>query len=129
MQQKVLIVLLASLFSIAIIFGGCPKPIGVAYKTVVGSKAFLDSVKASHPECTKPENTNLKLCVLLVQATSAKDLLIDAGEIFCGGQGFEKGGACNPPSKGTPGYQIAVDKLNAAIQSYEQIEKNLKGVL
>lgn len=125
MRQKLSLLLLSSL-----LLGGCTPIEKVAYRTVVGAKGFLDSVKQAHPECTNPVTPSPRICVLLVQATSAKDLLIDAGEAYCSGQGFGQPGIpCNAPKKGTPEYQIAIDKLNGALANYEQTEKDLKGII
>lgn len=99
-----------------------------SYNIVVGAKAFLDSVKLAHPECVTTANTSI--CQKLNQATKAKDLLIDAGEVYCGGAGFETGKTpCNPPAKGTAALQTATDKLSAAMTAYKQIEADLKGAI
>ena len=106
---------------------GCPKVERSAYNTVVGSKAFLDSIKAKHPECATGATSTV--CVYLKKATSAKDLLIDVGEAYCSGTSFDQGLACSPPIKGTPGYDIAIGKLKAALAGYQQAETDLRGVL
>jgi len=116
-------VLLASSFFLT----GCPKPERVAYETAVGAKAFLGSMQKAHPECAIASVTPTALCGNLARAVAAKDLLIDAGEIYCGGPSFDvDGGACDPPAKGTLGYQIARDKLQAAIRNYTQAEADLR---
>lgn len=108
---------------------GCTPIEKTAYRVAVGSKVFLDSIKKAHPECTQAMQTVPKICTLLVQATAAKDLLIDAGETYCGGGTFETGGACNPPKKSDSKYQIALTKLQAALSNYEQTEKDLRGAI
>lgn len=123
MRYKIVLILVP----LILLLSGCPKLERNAYNTVVASKAFLDSVKNNHPECST--DTLTRTCKLLRQATSAKDLLIDAGEEYCSGGQFETGGPCNPPTKGTPAYQIATDKLRAALASYNAIERDLKGAL
>jgi len=65
----------------------------------------------------------------LAKAIAAKDLLIDAVEVYCAGPEFNGGGKCDPPAKGTPAYDQVIAKLNAALASYEQSETDLKGVL
>jgi hypothetical protein len=107
---------------------GCPKIEKDAYLAATGAKAFLDSVKSKHPECNQP-NTTGDTCDYLRKAIAAKDVLIDAGEIYCGSAVFDNGGACTPPDKKSPAYQTAQDKLRAALQSYEQVEKDLRTVL
>ena len=99
----------------------------IAYKTVVGAKAFLDSIKKDHPECI---SSSTDLCNLLRQATFAKDLLIDAGEAFCSGGSFGQPlAACNVPDQTTNAYNIAYDKLSGALNNYKKIETDLRGVV
>lgn len=105
---------------------GCPKPEQVAYSTAVGAKAFLDSLEGKHPECSTEVSTT---CAKIARAVRAKDLLIDAGEIYCNGPDFATGGKCNPPDKNSPAYQQALTKLNAAVNSYKQAEADLKGAI
>lgn len=127
MNRKVLAFLSAGIFS-AISFSlvGCPKIEKDAYLAATGAKAFLDDLKTKHPECS---TTNNELCEYIRKATAAKDALIDAGEIYCSNSAFSTGGACSPPSKSTPAYKTAQDKLQAALQNYEQIEKDLKAAV
>lgn len=105
----------------------CTPPERRAYEVVVAAKSFIDSEKAQHPECNSASTSNI--CVDLVKATNAKDALIDAAEVYCSGTSFETGGPCQPPVKGTPAYDQAVAKLNAAIAIYNQAEANVKGAL
>jgi hypothetical protein len=106
---------------------GCPAVEKTAYNTVIAAKAFTDKVKSQHPECNTGNAS--ALCATLIKAVAAKDTLIDSVEIYCAGPSFNGGGACQPPAKGTPAYIQATNKLNAALVSYEQLEKDLKGVL
>jgi hypothetical protein len=109
---------------------GCSPVERQAYRTVVAAKAFLDAEKKAHPECSATDVTNVgALCDDLRKATAAKDVLIDALEVYCSGADFENGGACQPPTKGTPAQTQAVAKLKAALAYYEQTETDLKGVL
>ena len=109
---------------LATFLAGCTPLERTAYNTIVASKAFLDKEKMQHPECaTTPETT---VCHDLTQAVGAKDSLISALEVYCSGPQFESGGACQAPAKGTPAAQQAADKLNAAIQNYNQIQADLK---
>jgi hypothetical protein len=105
---------------------GCTPVEKQAYDVIVGAKAFLDTAKAQHSECPATQST---VCIQLRQATAAKDLLIDALEIYCSGPQFENGGACNPPAKGTPAADQATAKLKAAISSYNQTANDLKGII
>ncbi len=116
--------LLASLGS-----AGCPKPEQDAYRTVVGAKAFIDSVKSKHPECGVSSSS--ALCADLRRATSAKDVLIDAGEIYCNVAVFGDADKtpCMPTPKGTPGASAALATLRNAIANYERLETNLKAVI
>lgn len=98
-----------------------------SYETVVAAKAFLDKAKSLHPECTT--GTTSTVCVDLAKATAAKDAMIDVMETLCAGPNFNNGLACDFPKKGAPGYQQAIDKLNAAILNYNQTATDLKGVL
>ena len=108
-----------------LILAGCTPVERTAYNTIVAAKAFLDQEKLSHPECTTATTT---ICVDLKKAVAAKDLMIDALEVYCAGPTFDTGtGACNAPAKGTAAYTQAVAKLNAAIANYNQTASDLKG--
>jgi hypothetical protein len=113
---------------LVLLLTACTSVEKAAYSTVVAAKAFLDSVKSKHPECGAAANLS-PLCVDLRKATDAKDLLIDAGEIYCGGAQFDNGAPCQPPAKGTPKGSEMTAKLKAALSGYSQTEKNLRGVL
>lgn len=114
---------------------GCEPIERTAYDIVVTSKASLVSFRSHHPECAFNVRTGLSqvtgnpLCAANNKLTSAKDLIIDAAIIYCAGAQFESGGTCNPPSKGSPAYQQAYDKLSAAIAGYDQTAADLKGVI
>lgn len=122
-MRKLLAIILLS----ALALTACTSTEKAAYNTVVAAKAFLDSVKSKHPECGTG-NTSV-ICGNLKRATAAKDLLIDAGEIYCGGAQFDKGGPCQPPAKGTPQAPQMLAKLKAALSGYNQTENDLRGVL
>lgn len=108
----------------------------VAYRTVVASKAFLDSVKSKHPECftrgiggrgfvpTFSGTSTSTLCVDLTKATAAKDALIDAGEVYCGVATFgnDDKTPCHP-------VKSAEATLQNALANYTQAEKDLKAVI
>lgn len=113
---------------LALFAASCNTPVEkTAYETVVGAKAFTDSIKAHHPECvTGPASSTT--CVLLARAIAAKDTIIDAAEVACAGPNFDNGGACDFPKKGTPGYDQAVAKINSAIANYNQIAGDLKSL-
>jgi hypothetical protein len=117
---------LVGILGLAIVIAGCPKVERDAYNTAVVAKAFLDTEKKAHPECVPGATTTI--CVDLTKAVAAKDVLLDALTIYCGGPNFATGGACDAPKKGTPGAQQAVDKLNAAVANYKQVQADLKGV-
>jgi|SRR5271157_3945262 len=121
------IVSLISVISLLLCLSVCTPVERQAYRTIVSAKAFLDSEKSQHPECATTPNTNI--CQLLKQATSAKDALIDAVNIYCASDSFDNGGPCTPPTKGTPAAQVATDKLKAAIASYNQIYLDIKGAI
>lgn len=123
--MKKVLLMLAVLSSLSVV--SCSPVEKQAYNVVVGSKAFLDAMKVKHPECSQGSTSNL--CGYLAQATNAKDFVIDTLEIYCSGAQFETGGACNPPAKGTPAYQVATDKLKSALANYNQVEKDLRGVI
>lgn len=130
---------------VAIGSAGCPQlspTERIAYETVVASKAFIDKTKTQHPECVNVagvagQNATLTVntstvCTSLTRAVAAKDLLIDVVEALCAGPNFSAAGdlgACDFPKKGTPGYQQAADKVNAAIAGYNQAATDLKGAL
>lgn len=107
---------------------GCTPVEKVAYNTAVGAKAFLDSIKAKHPECATAMTT---LCSDLRKATAAKDLLIDAGEAYCNEATFAATDktACAPAPKGTAASSQAITALNSAIASYNQASADLKAVV
>lgn len=108
---------------------GCTPVEKTAYRLVVGSNAFIKSVKANHPECaTNPQTT---VCIDLRKASGAKDLLIDAGEAYCNESAFNVTDTtpCTPSPKGTAAYSQAQSALKAAISGYEQAESDLKAVI
>lgn len=111
----------------AVLVGGCTALEKSAYNTIVASNAFLKKVKAQHPECATGAAS--KVCTLTAQATSAKDALIDATEVYCASPAFDQGGACTPPAKGTLASQQAIAKLQAAIAAYNQTAKDLQGAM
>jgi hypothetical protein len=111
---------------IVLILSGCTPIERTAYNTVVGAKAFLDSEKKQHPECATTPGSSV--CTNIVKAVAAKDALIDAITVYCSGPDFNTGGACNPPAKGTPAATQATAKLKAAIDNYNQIASDLKGL-
>lgn len=109
---------------------GCAPIERQAYRTFVGAKAFLDSVKKVHPECASGAVS--QVCSVLAKATAAKDSIIDAAEVYCASPSFDATkdpGECSPPAKGTPANDQAVAKLKAAISMYNQMSADLKGVL
>jgi len=107
---------------------GCTPVERTAYSLVVGSKAFLDSVKAKHPECASAMTT---LCSDLRKATAAKDLLVDAGRAYCNNAQYAATDTtpCAPAPRGTPALSQATAALKFAISGYEQAEKDLKAVI
>src|SRR5262245_40186864 len=106
-----------------LLVAGCSPLERQAYNTIIGAKAFLDSMKSQHPECSTANST---LCDTLKRATAGKDALITAIEVYCSGPQFEAGGACNAPAKGTPAAQQAADKLKSAIANYESLESDVR---
>jgi hypothetical protein len=112
---------------LAVLVAACTPLERQAYETVVASKAFLDSVKAKHPECAT--GATATVCIDLAKATAAKDALIDAVEIYCAGPDFNSGKQCNPPAKGSPAAVQATAKVQAALAAYNQTATDLKGVL
>lgn len=104
---------------------GCTAVERDAYNTAVAAKAFLDTEKKAHPECTPGTST---VCVDIAKAVAAKDVLLDALTVYCSGPDFSTGGACNAPAKGTTAATQAAAKLQAAIANYKQIAADLKGL-
>ena len=117
---------IALLLSLAVVISGCTPLERQAYNTVVAAKAFIASMKSQHPECSSSAST---LCTDLTKATAAKDALIDAAEVYCGGANFDNGSTCQPPNKGTSASQQAADKLKAAMAQFNQAQADLKGVV
>jgi len=114
------------LLIVAVTLAGCTPLERQAYNVAVGAKAFLDSEKASHPECSTGATSTL--CVDIAKAVAAKDVLLDALTVYCSGPAFASGGACNPPAKGTPASTQAAAKLQAAISGYNQTAADIKAV-
>ena len=123
--------IIAFVLSAVVLTAGCPTFEKTAYNTVVAAKAFTDKEKALHPECASATavSSGNATCANLAKATSAKDALIDAIEVYCAGPKFNGGGACDPPAKGTPAATQAIAKLQAALSAYSQSEADLKAVL
>lgn len=122
--------------SLAVFAISCTPIERTTYRIIVASKGFLDSERAAHPECigglavlgdvAAPSKT----CSAVARAIAAKDLLIDAAEVYCASPTFSSGtGVCTPPQKGTPAYAQASDKLQAAISVYRLAETDLKGLV
>lgn len=95
-----------------------------AYDVVAGAKGYLDSERKQHPECATVPASDV--CTRISQAVGAKDLIIDALSVYCGGPNFSNGGACDPPAKGTPAATQATAKLQSAISGYNIIAADLK---
>jgi hypothetical protein len=112
----------------AILVVGCTAVEVTAYRTIVGAKAFIGSEKQAHPECADASNTSA-LCVDLQKATAAKDVMIDAEEVYCAGPQFDTGNGPCTPSSDPNTKAVAAQKVAAAISSYNQILADLKGVL
>lgn len=106
-----------------------------AYNVVVAGKASLVSFRAAHPECRFDAKSGLSsvtsnsFCVANNKLTSAKDLVIDAAEVYCSSTNFENGGTCNPPAAGTTAFTQAAAKLQAAVAGYKQSATDLKGII
>lgn len=110
------------LLCIVPLLSGCSPLETQAYRAIVGAKAFIDAEHKIHPECTA--TATQEPCTYLVRAAAAKDLMIDAAEVYCSGPQFEAGGKCQPPSKGTAAYDMATAKLKAAISTYSQAQSD-----
>lgn len=108
---------------VCLMLTACPKLEQQAYRTVVGANAFIKSVRTAHPECA---TSTSNVCATLTQATAAKDSLIDAVELYCGGPSFDAGGPCQAPAKGTAASTQAVDKLQAALGAWNVASSDLK---
>jgi hypothetical protein len=106
-------------------------PERAAYDTIVAAKGFLDSEYRGHPECKTNTTaaTSSTVCLNLSRAVGAKDALIDATEVYCGGNEFEGGGPCVPPTSDTPAAAQAIARLNAAIANYQQTEADVRKVV
>lgn len=126
-QTRVLLFLIPYMLTL-VFLSGCPRIERDAYLAAVGAKAFLGSEYGKHQECLQP-NPKGDICEYLGMAVKAKDLLVDAGEVYCGGPGFLEGGACHPPQKSDSHYQVVHERLVVALTNYEQIEKDLKALL
>lgn len=109
-----------------VILAGCTPLEISAYRTIVGAKAFLDNEKKAHPECATATSI---VCTDLAKATAAKDALIDAAEVYCSGPQFDTANGPCTPSSDPNKKALAAQKLNAAIANYNQILKDVKGVL
>lgn len=128
--------MIAFTLAVCLTMASCTPLERTAYRVVVTSKGFLDSERAAHPDCINGASvvgdvvTPSKVCSELARAVAAKDLLIDAAEVYCASPTFSSGtGVCTPPKKGTPAYQQASDKLQAAISVYSLAAKDLKGAI
>ena len=126
MHKRHKIAVLSLFIPMMLFVSGCPAVERDAYNTAVAAKAFLDTERKAHPECVA--GSTGQLCTTIVKAVAAKDVLLDALTVYCGGPNFASGGACDAPKKGTPGAQQAIDKLNAAIANYKVIQADLKGL-
>lgn len=122
-----------------VLISGCPQLSPVerqAYNLFTGTKASLVQYRSTHTECAPfdsvtglSSHVEIKACADNNRITSGKDALIDAAEVYCSGKDFEANGACNPPNKTDPLFPQAKAKLQAAIDSLNQITKDVKGTV
>lgn len=116
-------------------FTACTSIERQAYRTFVSAKAFIDAERKVHPECG-PQAV-APVCSALNRATAAKDLIIDAANVYCAGPQFDStdlqlpssAKLCQPAKKGTPAADQALAKLHAALAAYAQTEIDLKNAL
>lgn len=99
-----------------------PQPIqATAMDVAATAKGYLDEAKKHHPECA-PGVTAPAVCGVLDRGTKAKDLLIDAVNVYCGSAEYDKGDvACTPNAS-------AEDKLSSALTNMNQIMGDVKSV-
>lgn len=129
MTSKFGFIALVLVMTLCTVMFSCVPPERVAYDTLVSAKAFVSDQYAQHPECKTTPPATLAICVNLARAVSAKDALADALTVYCSGSDFANGGPCQPPVKGTPAQQQAIAKLQAASQTFNQIESDIKGAI
>jgi hypothetical protein len=117
----------------ALILAGChkavsttppppPQPIqSTALDVAATAKGYLDKAKELHPECA-PGVTAPNLCAILDRGTKAKDLLLDALNLYCGSPEYDKGNVvCTINAS-------AEDKLSSALTNMNQIMGDIKSV-
>jgi len=120
MLKRMFPILTSMMFLSLLLANKCSSPMEVqARNSIAAAKGFLDSEKADHPECKQVPSVST-LCSILQHSTAAKDLVIDALELYCAGPDFNSGGKCNPPDRNTDAGKQAIFKLNAAIASLNQ---------
>jgi|SRR5208337_318515 len=115
------------LLALLLVISGCPKVETTARDAIVGAKTTTDTLKAKY-NCGTP-TANLNACATILKVVAAKDLTIDALEVYCGNPSFDsQGGVCVPPSKGTPAATQATQKLQSALSGLQQTLTDAKGL-
>lgn len=104
----------------------CQPPQNSARDTIAAAKGYLDSARSHHPECNTTSPNGTHACQIIGKGTQAKDVAIDALEIYCSntsttGVNFQDGGPCVADKAYEP-------KLKAALASLNQIISDVKGL-
>jgi hypothetical protein len=125
--------LLFPLLALALVLAGCQPPENTTRDGIALLHGYITAAEGQHPECSPvnhPENQAQTQCQVIARAIGAQNAAIDALEVYCSGPAFDAGaGPCQPPKKGTPAYQTAAVKLQAAVAGMNQTQGDIKQLL
>jgi hypothetical protein len=114
------------LLTLILLISGCPKVETTARDAIAGAKTTTDTLKTKYG-CVSASVS--PTCATIYRVIAAKDVTIDALEVYCGGAAFDaQGGACTPPAKGTPAATQAAQKLQSALSGLQQTLADAKGL-
>ncbi len=115
----------AALFAALVLaLSGCQPLEKSVRDAIAAQKSFLDKAVQNHEAECKVNPAKL-LCQVINEAGYARNLAIDALEIYCAGSDFERGGNCNPPRDKAQRDKLAA-KLKAAALNMNRIFADLK---
>ncbi len=120
---------MAAVVTVALALVACQPLEKTARDTIATEQGFLNKAEENHlAECQAPAAAGKALCVAIKKAGLARNVAIDALELFCAGQprpgqaAFGDGGPCSP-------RPAAAAQLRAALADLERNISDVKAVL
>ena len=111
MKRKLL---MGALLVSMLLLAGCQPIEKSARDAIAGAKGVTDVLQEQYQAKCQADPTQSE-CAAINRAGAARNVAIDALEIYCAGPGFDAGtGPCEPP-RDKAAREILADKLKAAI--------------